>query len=191
MDGDLLVRLFYLAVLLAVLGGWLLAEYRGRMGFALRSALAWGLIFLGGLAAYGMWNDIRPALLPVQEVSGNDMVTERASDGHFYLTLEVGGTPVRFMVDTGASGVVLGSEDAARLNIETAGLAYLGQAQTANGTVRTARIWLKDVRLGDWSEPSLAAYVTEGDMAGSLLGMDYLHLYRMEIDGNRMVLTRR
>ncbi|WP_151717498.1 retropepsin-like aspartic protease family protein [Gemmobacter serpentinus] len=191
METDILMRALYLGLLIAVLGGWVLAEYRGRTGFALRSAMAWVLIILGGLAAYGLWNDIRPNLLPRQEATGGRVQTDRARDGHFYLTLEVNGTQINFMVDTGASGVVLGRDDVARLDIKTEGLAYLGQAQTANGTVRTARIWLKDVRLSDWEDTDLPAYVTEGEMEGSLLGMDYLNRYRLEIDGDTMVLTRR
>ncbi|WP_238991830.1 retropepsin-like aspartic protease family protein [Gemmobacter caeruleus] len=191
MEGDNFARATYLLVILVVLGGWALVEYRGRLGFALRSALAWGLIFVGGLAALGLWNDIRPRFAPVQQTEGASLVTERARDGHFYLTLTIDGQPVEFVVDTGASGVVIGQDDAARLGIETEGLAFLGEAQTANGAVRTARVWLRDVRLGDWSDADLPAYVTQGEMRGSLLGMDYLHLYRMEIDGNQMRLTRR
>ena len=50
---------------------------------------------------------------------------------------------------------------------------------------------LSDVQLGDFRDARLPAYVTDGDMDVSLLGMDYLRLYRIEIDGNRMILTRR
>ena len=191
MEEGLWARGLYLGILLLAFGGWALVEYRGRMGLALRSAAAWGLIFLGLLAGLGLWNDLRPRLLPGQQTSGAALTTTRAEDGHFYLTLEIGGEPIPFMVDTGASGVVIGRRDAQRLGIETEGLAYLGQAQTANGTVRTARIWLKDVRLGDWRDADIPAYVTDGDMERSLLGMDYLHLYRIEMDGAQMRLIRR
>ena len=34
MDGDLAARGLYLLIVLVVLGGWALVEYRGRMGFA-------------------------------------------------------------------------------------------------------------------------------------------------------------
>lgn len=191
MDGDGTARLIYLAVLLAAVGGWVLAEYRGRLGFALRTALAWGMIFVGVMAGYGLWSDLRRDAVPQQMAeSGGTITLPRAADGHYYLTLDIAGTPVLFMVDTGATNVVLSREDARRLGIDPATLAYLGQAQTANGTVRTARVTLSDVQLGPYADARLAAYVNDGEMDGSLLGMDYLGRFRIEIAGDRMVLRR-
>jgi aspartyl protease family protein len=114
----------------------------------------------------------------------------RAPDGHYYLTLEVAGTPVEFMVDTGATNVVLSRRDAERVGVDLDGLMYLGQAQTANGTVRTARVRLDDVTLGPWRDDRIAAWVNEGEMDGSLLGMDYLGQFHVELAGDRMVLRR-
>jgi aspartyl protease family protein len=104
--------------------------------------------------------------------------------------LEIAGQPVEFMVDTGASSVVLTREDAQKLGIDPDTLVYLGTAQTANGIVRTARVTLDDVRLGDFTDPTLKAYVNDGDMGGSLLGMDYLGQFHIEIAADRMVLRR-
>jgi len=39
MNGDDFVRLGYLALLLAAIGGWVIVEYRGRMAQALRCLL--------------------------------------------------------------------------------------------------------------------------------------------------------
>jgi aspartyl protease family protein len=190
MDSLDLGNLVYLLLLLGAVGGWAMVEYRGRMGFALRTALAWGLIFLGVAAGYGLWQDIRASTLSVQRVEAGRIEVPRGRDGHFHLTLEVAGTPVRFLVDTGATNVVLGRGDARRLRIDRTGLAFTGTAATANGTVRTARVTLADVALGPFRDDRIAAYVTDGDMEGSLLGMDYLRRYRIEIAGDRMVLTR-
>jgi aspartyl protease family protein len=191
MDGIEFGRVAYLLLLLLAVGGWVIVEYRGRMGFALRTAMAWGLIFLGVMAGYGLWNDIRRTALPVQSTMADGRLEiPRASDGHYHLTLDIGGTPVRFLVDTGATNVVLSQDDARRLGIDPATLTYLGQARTANGVVRTARVGLTDVRLGDFHDDRVAAYVTDGDMEGSLLGMDYLRRFRIEIADGRMVLTR-
>jgi aspartyl protease family protein len=191
MDGIEFGRVAYLLLLLLAVGGWVIVEYRGRMGFALRTAMAWGLIFLGVMAGYGLWNDIRRTALPAQATMTDGRVEiPRAGDGHYHLTLDIGGTPVRFLVDTGATNVVLSRDDARRLGIDPATLTYLGQARTANGVVRTARVGLTDVRLGDFRDDRVAAYVTDGDMEGSLLGMDYLRRFRIEIADGRMVLTR-
>ena len=69
-------RLAYLMILLAAVGGWVMVEYRGRMGFALRSALAWGLIFLGVLAGYGLWSDIRQTVMPAQTLRADALILD-------------------------------------------------------------------------------------------------------------------
>lgn len=191
MDGNDYGRLLYLGLLLLAVGGYVLVEYRDRMGQALRVASAWALIFVGVVAGYGLWNDIRPDLIPRQMVTeGGEIEVPRAQDGHFYLTLDVGGTPIRFMADTGASNMVLSTQDAERLGIDPASLVYLGQAQTANGIVRTARVELPEIALGPFRDTDFPAWVNEGEMGLSLLGMEYLGLYRVEIAGDRMILRR-
>ena len=127
MDGETLARVGYLAIILVALGGWVLVEFRQRMGQALRMAMAWGLIFVGIIAGYGLWSDIRQDILPMQELAADGSVeVPRAEDGHYYLTLTINGTAVPFMVDTGASGMVLAGVDADRLGIDPSSLSYLG-----------------------------------------------------------------
>jgi len=191
MDGETLARVGYLAIILAALGGWVMVEFRQRMGQALRMALAWGLIFVGMMAGYGLWSDIRRDIMPIQEVSADATVeVPRAADGHYYLTLLINGTGVPFMVDTGASGMVLSAKDAGRLGIDLAGLNFRGQATTANGVVRTARVSLPLVELGPFRNEDFGAFVTEGELDQSLLGMDYLGQFRMEFDGRKLILRQ-
>ncbi len=128
MDGEDFGRLLYLGLLLAAVGGWLLVEYRGRLGVALRTAMAWGLIFVGVMAGYGLWNDLRRADAPRQMMTtGGEVVLPRAADGHYYLTLTIDGTDLPFMVDTGATSVVLSRDDARTLGIDPDTLAYLAR----------------------------------------------------------------
>jgi aspartyl protease family protein len=196
MDSETWGRLAYLIVLLALVGGWVVVEYRNRLGSAMRSFLAWGLIFLAVMVGYALWSDMRsqigPGLIaPAQSVTAQGTLEiPRAPDGHYYPVVEVNGTPITFMADTGASSIVLGSRDAARLGIDSAALVYLGRAQTANGMVRTARVTLDSLTLGPFQDSAVTAYVTDGEMEGSLLGMDYLGLFRIEIDRDRMILSR-
>ena len=191
MDSDSIARLFYLLLLLVAVGGWVLVEYRKRMGEALRTAAAWGLIFIGVMAGYGLWNDLRSDIAPRQMISDAGAIeVPRAEDGHYYLTLQVNGTPVQFLADTGATNMVLSDRDARRVGIDPAELMYLGTAQTANGTVRTARVELPSVTLGPHTDADFPAWVNQGEMTDSLLGMDYLSLYRVEIAGDRMILRR-
>lgn len=191
MDSDQIARLGYLALLLAAVGGWIMVEYRGRLGLALRTAMAWGLIVVGLMAGYGLWQDIRTDLRPRATVlESGDIRVPRADDGHFYLTLQVNGTPIDFMADTGATNIVLTRQDARRLGIDPKALVYLGEARTANGSVATARVTLEDLQLGPFTDAGVSAWINAGDMDISLLGMAYLGRYRIEIDGNEMILKR-
>ena len=190
MDGETLARAGYLAIILAALAGWVMVEFRQRMGQALRMALAWGLIFVGVMAGYGLWSDIRRDVMPIQEVAAGTVEVPRSADGHYYLTLTIDGTGVPFMVDTGASGMVLAARDAERVGIDPASLEFRGQANTANGVVRTARVTLDEVELGPFRNEGFQAFVTEGELDQSLLGMDYLGQFRMEFDGGKLVLRQ-
>jgi aspartyl protease family protein len=191
MDGETLARVGYLAIILVALGGWVMVEFRQRMGQALRMALAWGLIFVGVVAGFGLWSDIRQDVMPIQEVAPDGTIeVPRAEDGHYYLTLMINGTAVPFMVDTGASGMVLASRDASALGIDPDSLRFLGQANTANGVVRTARVTLPKVELGPFRNDTFDAFVTEGALDQSLLGMDYLGQFRMEFAGGKLILRQ-
>lgn len=191
MDSDTIGRLTYLVLLLAAVGGWMIVEYRQRMGQALRTAAAWGLIFIGVAAGYGLWQDIRTDMMPAQQVTAENRIElPRAEDGHYYATLEINGTPVTFMADTGATNMVLSQDDARRIGIDPDTLMYLGQANTANGIVQTARVTLDKVEFGPFADAGFPASVNDGEMEGSLLGMDYLGQFRIEITGNRMILSR-
>ena len=190
MDNDSTARLIYLGILLASLAGWIMVEYRKRMGQALRTGLAWGMIFLGLMAGYGLWGDIRRDIMPVQAVTSGQVTIPMGQDGHYHPRLTIGGQELSFMADTGASSVVLSPGDARRLGIDPGKLVYMGQAVTANGVVRTATVTLKDVRLGPFHDDLVVAQVNEAEMEGSLLGMDYLGRFSVMMAGDKMVLTR-
>jgi aspartyl protease family protein len=187
MDGDQIARLAYLGLIAAALGGWFFMQLRGNVGRSLQMLAVWALIFVGVIAAYGLWHDIRRDIAPVQSMLSENVVSvPRGRDGHFHLVLRINDVPVQFVVDTGASDIVLSRRDANR-----AGLDVSGVAQTANGTVRTAPVRLDRVELGEIVDTGLRAFVNEGDMDHSLLGMGYLDLFdRIEIAGDELVLTR-
>lgn len=112
-------------------------------------------------------------------------------DGHYHMTLGINGAPIRFVVDTGATDLVLSQDDARRAGIEPDTLAYLGRAQTANGTVPMAQVRLETVTLGETVERNVPASVNGGEMFGSLLGMSYLSRFgRISIENNRLTLER-
>lgn len=191
MSGDNLANLIYLCLLIAAVGGFLMVEFRQRFGKTLRALLAWGMIFIGLMAGYGLWLDIRRDILPDQ-FAGQDGSVEipRAQDGHYYIRLTINGQDVLFMADTGASSLVLSPDDARNIGINPDDLAYLGQAQTANGIVQTASVTLSQVDLGPFTNQNFVASVNKSPMDRSLLGMDYLGQFRIEIANDKMILRR-
>lgn len=191
MDSQDLPRLIYLVLLGAAVIGWFIAENRGNLGKNVRMALAWGMIFLGVVAGYGLWEDVRGDVLPRQAVveNGGAIEVPRSPDGHFHLTLRLNGEPVEFLVDTGASDVVLSLDDARRAGLDPDQLAFLGSARTANGNVRTAFATLDTVSIGPATFENVRVAVNGGEMRGSLLGMTFLRQFdRLEISDGRLRL---
>lgn len=189
---DEVARLAYLLLLILAVGGFLVIEFRRDAGAASRGVLAWVLIFVGLVGAAGLWDDIRRDVLPRQEVLGSGRIeVPIGTDGHFHLTAEINGTPVRFVVDTGASSLALRRRDADRAGIDTDRLAWAGQARTANGLVPTAAVRLDSVRIGDIEDSGVAAVVIKGEVDQSLMGMDYLRRFaRVGFEGDTLVLER-
>jgi len=190
--GEEFGRLAYLLLLAVAVGGFLLVELRARPGQTLRQAAAWGLIFLGAVALAGLWDDIRGAIAPqARMLDGGRIEVPVGPDGHYHLTAKVNGTPLRFVIDTGASTIALGPRDAARIGIDPDQLAYAGQARTANGIVQTATVLLDSVAIGDIRDSRVPAVVLRADLELSLMGMSYLARFaRVSIEGNRLVLER-
>ncbi|MEP5730052.1 MAG: TIGR02281 family clan AA aspartic protease [Sulfitobacter sp.] len=186
-------QLVYLIVLGTMVAGWFFIQTRQSLNRTLQYVAIWAMIFVGGAAGVGLWQDIsRDARAPQISVSGTDqIILPRARDGHYYVTLEVNQAPVRFVVDTGATDMVLTHSDAARVGLDLDNLSYQGRANTANGEVRTAFVRLDSVQLGGVTDKDVGAVVNEGEMAQSLLGMGYLQRWgRIEITGGEMILTR-
>lgn len=193
MSGDDFARLAYLIILASAIGGWVLVESRGRVGATLRMLLAWVLIFVGVAAAYGLWQDFNATgqRQTLVQDGGQRIEIARSQDNHYYLSLRVGDLPIRFMVDTGATSIVLSDRDADRLGIDRNSLVFLGEARTANGTIRTARVPLRNVSLEDTTMGDFTAFVGEGQLDVSLLGMDFLSRFEsVEIARDRLILKR-
>ncbi|MDJ0639568.1 MAG: TIGR02281 family clan AA aspartic protease [Paracoccaceae bacterium] len=192
MDNGELPRLIYLVLLGTAVAGWFIAENRNSLGKTARAALVWGMIFLGFVAGYGLWEDVSRDLVPRQAVLEDQSVIEvpRQGDGHFHLTLRLNGEPIEFLVDTGATDMVLSLADAERAGLDPDNLAFLGSARTANGTVPTAFTRVDEVALGPVVFNNVRAAVNGGEMRGSLLGMSFLSQFeRLEIEDNTLRLS--
>ena len=110
--------------------------------------------------------------------------------GHFVTEASVNGVPVRFLVDTGATVIVLPGREATRLGIDWR-KAPRAITQTANGAVPVYRVLLDSVRLGGVELSSIEAVVIEQGLDIALLGMSFLNRVEMKREGHTMTLIRR
>jgi aspartyl protease family protein len=192
-DPDTLMRMVYLLVLLVGVGGFFLWGRRGHLARSVRDLAIWALILAMAVIAYGFRDVLREELLPsaMVQLDAGTIELRRARDGHFHAELEVNGEPVRFMVDTGASDIVLSLRDAERVGLDAGSLVFAGRALTANGPVGTAAVRLGTVRFGDFTDTRVPASVSDGPLDTSLLGMSYLDRFSgIEIAGDKMTLRR-
>jgi aspartyl protease family protein len=126
-----------------------------------------------------------------EPVSDRAQVTLAAGPtGHFVGDGAVNGSPIRFLVDTGATAIALPASEAQRLGIDYA----KGErrfSNTANGVVAVYRVSLDSVRLGAIELQSVDAVVFERGLDTALLGMTFLNRVDMRREGATMTLTRR
>ena len=186
-------RLIYLSVLVVAILGSVLISRRGAYGKMFRQAGIWLLIFMGLVAIVASWQDIRQSgqTMSFQQSEDSAIIIPKEIDGHFHLTVTINDRPIEFLVDTGASDIVLTRNDAARVGFDPNRLDYWGMANTANGTVRLATIRLETVRLGEFIDKNIRASVNKAPMEKSLLGMRYLSKFRaIEISDDQMILKR-
>ena len=121
--------------------------------------------------------------------SHDQLVLEAGRNGHFMLEGAIDGTPVDFMVDTGASTVVLSPQDAQLVGLNPNTLDYNAVFETGNGRTPVALITLDELSIGPLDLYDVEAAVIPKPMSQSLLGMSALErLDGYEVDGDRMIL---
>jgi aspartyl protease family protein len=112
---------------------------------------------------------------------------KRSADNHFYAEAQVNGALIRFLVDTGASSVVLTRDDAQRAGI-VAG-EFSAEAIGAGGRVRVMPIAIGRLALGPLEASDVPAMVAESGLPVSLLGQSYLaKIGSVSIKDDMMVL---
>ncbi|MFD0986811.1 retropepsin-like aspartic protease family protein [Methyloligella solikamskensis] len=177
----------------------------------IREALGWTFGLLVVFLAVYFYDDIQRKVLDVrgdvmaefspeelgerpQDVASSGGIVRIRQDGygHYSTDAVVNGHILPFMVDTGATLVVLTYEDAQRSGLFPNTLNFSGKVQTANGIAQVAPVRLSRVRVGGILLRDIPAVVAErGVLAQNLLGMSFLSkLKRFEIENGQLVLTR-
>ena len=110
--------------------------------------------------------------------------------GHFMPTGQINGQTVQFMVDTGASQVVMSESDAQRINLSYKQGAPV-RVSTANGSAMGHRVVLSSVRVGEVQVLEVAAIVLPQPMPYILLGNSFLTRFQMLRQNDQLTLERR
>ena len=143
------VHFVYMLVLLTVLGGSFILGWRGRASMMFRQAGIWlaiGAVLMLGYSyrfeLMALPDRLLGELLPHRGTTDarGAVAFQASANGHFQVEAVVDGEPIRFMVDTGATDIVLTPDDARRLGFDPERLRYNQLSHTANGTVRGATV---------------------------------------------------
>jgi aspartyl protease family protein len=124
--------------------------------------------------------------------SGHSLVLDSDRQGHFRTEARIDGRRLNFMVDTGASLVILRESDAASVGIRPMPVNYTATVSTANGKLKAAPAKLARIEIGDITVFDVPALVLPDEaLTQNLLGVSFLsRLKRYEYTNGRMVLEQ-
>ncbi len=198
-DSSNSVDVVYILVLLAMLSSGFLFSRQTDWRRGLRNIALW--LALGAVLVLGYaWQEplknaalhLRSQLIPGQAVAtGAHELTISESDGGSYVVFgSVNGTRIRFLVDTGASDIVLSPSDARRAGIDPETLKYDRPYATANGTGYGATVTLGRLEVGAIAFSDVRASVQQAEMGTSLLGMTFLRRLKSWSVADRKLVLR-
>src|SRR5262245_3135416 len=192
--------LVYKIALLVFIGGAVLALFKDRIAEAFQAAMLWVVIGLILALGYTYRHDLRDVadrlmaeLVPGRAASrGGTVEIARGQRGEFQVTVEINGSRVPTVYDTGASSVVLTQEAAKAAGLPLDFLNYSVPVETANGRTRAAPVTLDRIAVGNIVERDVPALIAQpGQLRTSLLGMSFLNrLQSSEVRGDRLVLRK-
>ena len=187
-----------LVAMLAMVSSGLIFVRRINLGEVIRNISIWtglAVVLLLGFTyrseLTGIYYRVIGELVPGQAIilEGNTIILSASSDGHFYANGKANGKKLRFMIDTGASDVVLSPVDASRIGIDVEKLQFTKTYQTANGIGLGAPYRLNSLAIGSLGYAKVAVSVNKSDMVTSLLGMSFLErLQSFEFRGSKLYL---
>jgi aspartyl protease family protein len=198
-NGDQAVHFIYLMGVLVLVISALMVR-RIPIGQGLKMFAAWVLIFAAAFVVFTLQDEFkalgnrvlveaRGERQTVETGAGGEELRVRLSpDGHFWLTAELNGTPVRFLIDSGATTTSISSATAERAGVEMQpGIPAM--VRTANGVVAVDRARAETIKVGTIERQNLALHVSEafGDM--NVIGMNFLSsLSGWSVEGRTLIL---
>ena len=136
---------------------------------------------------------VQPAYEPRQPTTpGRSLMLESDRQGHFKVEARIDGRHIDFIVDTGASLVIIRESDAAQIGIRPRPSDYTATVSTANGKIKAAPSKLERIEVGGITVYDVPVLVLPDQaLWQNLLGMTFLsRLKRYEYANGRMVLEQ-
>lgn len=194
-DGDQAVHFIYLLGVLVLVGS-ALAVRRIPIAQGLKMFVGWVLIFGAAFVIFTLKDEFlalgNRVLVEtrggVEQTAGGEVRIRQAPDGHFWVTAELNGEPVRFLVDSGATTTSISRGTAERAGIEPGG-GFQAMVQTANGVVMVDRGRAESLKVGSIERDDVAVHISDafGDM--NVIGMNFLSsLSGWSVEGRTLVL---
>ncbi len=126
---------------------------------------------------------------PAKREKPVETVLNRAGNGHFYVDAEVNGQLVHFIVDTGASTIVLTKADAQHAAIPFTPGQFTVVGRGASGDVLGQEVKIGHIAVDQKEAYDQRAVVVDDGLDVSLLGQSFLsRIGTVVIDGDRMIL---
>lgn len=126
---------------------------------------------------------------PATQGSANVVLTVDGR-GHFLPAGQINGRSVQFLVDTGATQVVMAEAEAKRIGLNYESGQRL-RVSTANGAVAGYGLQLDSVRVGEAIVYGVPAVVLPQPMPYVLLGNSFLSRFQMKRQNDQLTLERR
>lgn len=180
MNEDSTLNLILAIGFLFLVASALLAR-RLQFGDMLRGFTQWTVIFGLLFVVFAYRDDAdRVWRRVVAEIGSNRTETVggslriRPQDGHYFVTAQVNGENLRFMIDTGATVTAIGSSDANVVGVVPAKVGFPVAIQTANGMISARRATIDRLVVGPIERSDQSAIVSPAFGNLNVLGMNFL-----------------
>ncbi len=124
-----------------------------------------------------------------QKRSHNELILQKSRNGHFHANLIANDQKLHCLVDTGATNVTMGLNQATQLGLQPNTLNFNRKYHTANGVIYGANTILYNAKLGHFIIPKLNISVSKRDMNTCLIGMSLLKYFTLQFRGDNLYIN--
>ena len=193
MTNDWMLGSLYLLIAIMLVGGSLISR-REPFAKLATMALAWIGIFGAGFILFTFRDDLgyvaqrlKAEATGVAVVEGEEIRIPMAIDGHFWVQGSINGSPVKFLVDSGATMTTVGRQTAAAAGVPISD-GRTQMVRTGNGMLRVGVARADSLAVGPIERADVGLHIAENEDL-NVLGMNYLSsLKRWGVEGRWLIL---